>query len=84
MRARVTSGTRVRARPTARLRMRQHCSNSADLAGFRNQLVYKGRASLETGTIGIYIFWFKLFPLCLFVAMACGIRIVVCIIISME
>ena len=25
--------------PTARLRMRERCSNSADLAGFRNQLV---------------------------------------------
>ena len=26
-------------RPTATLRMRERCSNSADLAGFRNQLV---------------------------------------------
>ena len=45
-----------------------------------------GRASLETGTIGIIIifFRFKLFPLCIFVAMACGIRVVVCIIISTE
>ena len=31
--------TYVRPRPTARLRMRERCSNSADLAGFRNQLV---------------------------------------------
>ena len=41
----VNVGTYVRAyvragpRPTARLRMRERCSNSADLAGFRNQLV---------------------------------------------
>ena len=31
--------TYVRPRPTATLRMRERCSNSADLAGFRNQLV---------------------------------------------
>ena len=30
--------TYVRPRPTATLRMRERCSNSADLAGFRNQL----------------------------------------------
>ena len=29
----------VRPRPTARLRMCERCSNSADLAGFRNHLV---------------------------------------------
>ena len=29
--------TYVRPRPTATLRMRERCSNSADLAGFRNQ-----------------------------------------------
>ena len=29
----------VRPRSTATLRMRERCSNSADLAGFRNQLV---------------------------------------------
>ena len=29
----------VRPRPTTRLRMRERCSNFADLAGFRNQLV---------------------------------------------
>ena len=31
--------TCVRQRPTATLRMRERCSNSADLASFRNQLV---------------------------------------------
>ena len=31
--------TYERPRPTATLRMRKRCSNSADLAGFRNQLV---------------------------------------------
>ena len=31
--------TYVRPRPTATLRMRERCSNSAVLAGFRNQLV---------------------------------------------
>ena len=30
--------TYVRPRPTATLRMHERCSNSADLAGFRNQL----------------------------------------------
>ena len=30
----------VRPRPTATLRMRERCSNSADLAGFRNQLLF--------------------------------------------
>ena len=29
----------MRPRPTATLRMRERCSNSANLAGFRNQLV---------------------------------------------
>ena len=32
--------TYVRPRPTATLRMRERCSNSADLAGFRNQLLF--------------------------------------------
>ena len=36
---RTRARTCVRPRPTARLRMRERCSNSADLAGFRNQLV---------------------------------------------
>ena len=31
--------TYVRPRPTATLRKRERCSNSADLPGFRNQLV---------------------------------------------
>ena len=53
-----------RPRPTARLRMRERCSNSADLAGFRNQQVLqlfvsgtrnvpntaRKRPSEETGT----------------------------------
>ena len=30
----------VHPRPTATLRMRERCSNSADLAGFRNQLLF--------------------------------------------
>ena len=30
----------VRPRPNATLRMREGCSNSADLAGFRNQLLF--------------------------------------------
>ena len=32
--------TYVRPRSTATLRMREHCSNSADLAGFRNQQLF--------------------------------------------
>ena len=56
--------TYVRPRPTATLRMRERYSNSADLAGFRNQLVLelfvsgpgnvpnteRKRLSEETGT----------------------------------
>ena len=54
----------VRPRSTARLKIRERCSNSADLAGFRNQLVVqlfvfgpgnvtntaRKRPSEETGT----------------------------------
>ena len=51
----------VRPRPTATLRMRERYSNSADLAGFRNQQLFvfgqgnvpntaRKRPSEETGT----------------------------------
>ena len=44
----------VRPRPTATLRMREGCSNSADLAGFRNQLVLEPFVSGPGNVMGAY------------------------------
>ena len=41
--------TYVRTRPTATLRMRERCSNSADLAGFRNQLLFVSGPGMSWG-----------------------------------
>ena len=46
--------TYVRPRPTATLRMRERCSNSADLAGFRNQLVLELFVSGPGNVMGAY------------------------------
>ena len=41
--------TYVRTRPAATLRMRERCSNSADLAGFRNQLLFVSGPGMSWG-----------------------------------
>ena len=45
---------KVRPRPTATLRMRERCSNSADLAGFRNHLVLELFVSGPGNVVGAY------------------------------
>ena len=44
----------MRPRPIATLRMRERCSNSADLAGFRNQLVLELFVSGPGNVMGAY------------------------------
>ena len=44
----------VRPRPTATLRMRERCSNSAGLAGFRNHLVLELFVSGPGNVVGAY------------------------------
>ena len=46
--------TYVRPRSTATLRMRERCSNFADLAGFRNQLVLELFVSDPGNVVGAY------------------------------
>ena len=46
--------TYMRPRPTATLRMHERCSNSADLAGFRNQLVLELFVSGPGNVMGAY------------------------------